>query len=58
VAAPVHDVAPSLKVYTVRAGDTLYAIARKYRLTVDALTSLNKLTAGAAIHPGLRLRLP
>jgi len=58
VAAPMREAVPSLRVYTVRAGDTLYAIALKYRTTVDALTSLNQLAASAAIHPGLRLRLP
>ena len=30
--------------YTVKAGDTLYAIARKYNTTVDAIKSLNNLT--------------
>ena len=58
VAAPVREAAPSLRVYTVRAGDTLYAIALKYRTTVDAITSLNKLAAQAVLQPGLRLRLP
>ena len=58
VAAPMREAVPSLRVYTVRAGDTLYAIALKYRTTVDALTSLNQLATSAAIHPGLRLRLP
>jgi LysM repeat protein len=48
----------SVKLYTVRAGDTLYNIAQRYRTTVDTLTSLNKLTAKAVLHPGLRLQLP
>jgi len=58
VAAPVRESGPAARVYTVRAGDTLYAIALKYRTTVDALTRLNPLAASAAIQPGLRLRLP
>ena len=48
----------SLKVYTVRTGDTLYAIAQKYRTGVDTLRSLNNLTASAILHPGVTLRLP
>jgi membrane-bound lytic murein transglycosylase D len=44
--------------YTVRAGDTLYAIALKHRTSVDALLEVNRLTAAAVLHPGLKLRLP
>ncbi len=43
--------------YTVRAGDTLYAIALRFDIALDALRSLNRLSASALIHPGLRLRL-
>jgi membrane-bound lytic murein transglycosylase D len=56
-AAPAPAVrAQSASTYVVRAGDTLYGIARKFDTAVDELMSLNKLT-NAAIHPGLRLRL-
>jgi peptidoglycan lytic transglycosylase D len=44
--------------YIVRAGDTLYAIARRFDTAVDTLLALNKLAANGAIHPGLKLRLP
>ena len=44
--------------YTVRAGDTLYGIARRFEAQLDDLLSLNKLTPKATIQPGLRLRLP
>ncbi len=44
--------------YIVRAGDTLYAIARRFDIAVDTLLALNKLAANGAIHPGLKLRLP
>jgi membrane-bound lytic murein transglycosylase D len=41
--------------YTVRNGDTLYAIARKFQTSVDALLALNRLKANAVLRPGLRL---
>ncbi len=57
-AAPIRDSAPSLKLHTVRAGDTLYAIAQRYRTTVDTLLDVNKLSAKATLQPGLKLKLP
>ena len=50
--------ASAARTYVVRAGDTLYGIAKRFNTAVDTLLSLNKLSAKAAIHPGLRLRLP
>ena len=44
--------------YVVRAGDTLYSIAKRFNTAVDTLLALNKLSAKSAIHPGLKLRLP
>jgi membrane-bound lytic murein transglycosylase D len=43
--------------YVVRAGDTLYGIARKFNTAVETLLSLNKLSPSAVIQPGLRLRV-
>jgi membrane-bound lytic murein transglycosylase D len=58
LAAPVRETtAPTMKIYTVRSGDTLYGIALRFRTTVDALATVNALV-GSAIHPGLKLRLP
>jgi membrane-bound lytic murein transglycosylase D len=57
-ASDVVRTAPVLRLYTVRAGDTLYGIARKFGTAVDALLAVNKLNADAVLHPGLRLRLP
>jgi membrane-bound lytic murein transglycosylase D len=54
--APAETAAPAL--YTVRAGDTLYGIAQRYRTAVDALMSLNGLSAASILQPGLKLRLP
>jgi membrane-bound lytic murein transglycosylase D len=46
------------RVYTVRAGDTLFGIAKRFNTAVDTLRALNKLGAAGTIHPGLKLRLP
>jgi membrane-bound lytic murein transglycosylase D len=46
------------KTYVVRAGDTLYSIARRYNTAVDTLLALNKLSSHSILHPGLHLRLP
>ena len=56
--APAPQASTSLKLYTVRSGDTLYNIAQRYRTTVDILLGINKLASAAVIHPGLKLRLP
>lgn len=44
----------SLQHHTVRPGDTLFAIAQAYGLTVEALKALNRLQSDI-IRPGLRL---
>jgi len=43
------------KIHTVRRGDTLYGIARKYGLTVQELTELNGIPLNKAIYPGEKL---
>ena len=48
---------PSYTKYTVRAGDTLWAIARTYGTTVDAIQKLNGLT-GDVINIGQVLKIP
>ena len=47
----------SVKTHAVSSGDTLYSIARHYGLTIQQLSSLNKLSAGAVIHPGQKLKV-
>ncbi|WP_166316943.1 LysM peptidoglycan-binding domain-containing protein [Microbacterium excoecariae] len=44
--------------YTVRAGDTLWAIAQEQGVSVAALTSANALGRSAVIFPGQRLDVP
>ena len=42
-------------VHTVRSGDTLWKIARSYRVTVGELCELNDLSVGSPLLPGMRL---
>ncbi len=43
------------RIHTVKRGETLYKIGRKYGLTVEKIRHLNKLADGAVIHPGQKL---
>ncbi|MFS0864633.1 LysM peptidoglycan-binding domain-containing protein [Fredinandcohnia sp. 179-A 10B2 NHS] len=47
----------SLSTYTVTAGDSLYAIAKRYNTTVDSLMTLNNLSSDV-IQANQTLRLP
>jgi len=53
--ATVAKKSPKKRYYTVRAGDTLYNIGRKYGVTVKKIRALNKLSDRAVIHPGQKL---
>ena len=44
-------------VYRVQRGDTLYSIARRHQVSVDALRRWNGLGNSSTIHPGARLRI-
>ena len=44
--------------YTVRSGDTLFAIAARLGTTVEALRAANDLGRGSSIMPGRKLKLP
>jgi membrane-bound lytic murein transglycosylase D len=54
----VASAASAVRTYTVKSGDTLYAIAQRFDTAVDTLLKLNRLTAKSVIQPGLTLRLP
>jgi membrane-bound lytic murein transglycosylase D len=43
--------------YTVRAGDTLFRIARKYGVTTAQLSAWNNLKDRSTLHAGMRLRI-
>lgn len=44
-------------VYTVKSGDTLYLIARRYNTTIESIQALNNLT-GTALRVGQTLTIP
>ena len=48
---------PTVRTHTVRRGETLYALAKRYQTSVDALRRLNNLK-GNALPLGKRLRVP
>ncbi len=53
-----HAAAPDKEKYhTVRPGESLYIIARKYGLTTDQLCKLNDLSPKKPIQPGQKLRV-
>lgn len=49
---------PSATTYEVRPGDTLYAIARRFGVTVDTLVAANGLADPSLINVGQVLRIP
>jgi len=44
-------------VYVVKAGDTLYGIAKAYKMKLDELLDINHLTLATVIHPGDKLEV-
>lgn len=55
--APEKQVKPADKSHTVKQGETLSAIARRYDVTVQALRSANKLKTDD-LNPGQKIRIP
>jgi LysM repeat protein len=53
-----QPVTPALLVHVVSQGDTLFAIARRYGVTVDDLRRANNLGSSDVIVPGQRLVVP
>lgn len=51
------DKPQSPRYYTVRPGDTLYEIAKRYSLSVNDIVSLNQLAYPNIIYPGQILML-
>ncbi|WP_155849973.1 lytic transglycosylase, partial [Arthrobacter sp. H41] len=55
--APAPAPAPA-GTYTIKAGDTLSAIAARSNVSLSALLTTNGISAATVIHPGKTLRLP
>jgi len=49
---------PADRFYTVRKGDRLFRIARRFQVSLRALTQANQITEHSIIRPGQRLRIP
>ena len=56
-ASPVVKKETPVKIHTVKRGDTLYRISRRYSLTVEQLRQYNNLEQNAAIYPGQKLKI-
>lgn len=54
---PATKPASSAKYHTVKQGDTLYAIAKKYHTTVDKICRLNKIKETTILQIGRKLRV-
>lgn len=44
--------------YVVQRGDSLWSIARKHQVSLDALLAANNMSKNAVIHPGASIRIP
>jgi murein DD-endopeptidase MepM/ murein hydrolase activator NlpD len=55
---PAPPVTLELKSYTVRAGDSLAAIAKRFGLRVDTVISVNGISSSQSVRTGTQLRIP
>jgi LysM repeat protein len=56
-ARPERTVKPQ-RVYTVKSGDTLIKIARRFKVSVDAITCVNRIRNPNNVAVGRRLNIP
>ena len=55
---PVPGPCPGGTIYTIRAGDTLYSLARRYNTTVDAIQKANPGLDPRSLQVGRRICIP
>ena len=57
--APTKHNKPKTTYYTVKSGDTLWEISRKYNgVTVDQIKRANNLGTGKGLMVGIKLKIP
>lgn len=56
--APSNPKKPTPRTHTVKAGESLWSIAQKYGVSVNALRKANGLSSRSSIHPGQKLVIP
>ncbi len=49
---------PSIVIYFVKSGDTLWDIAKRYSTTVEKIASANDISENELIHHGMRILIP
>jgi LysM repeat protein len=57
VPAPALKNETKAKIHTVKQGETLYRISRRYNLSVEQLRQFNQLDQQASIYPGQKLKV-
>ena len=57
VPAPELKKETKVKIHTVKQGETLYRISRRYNLSVEQLRQYNQLDQKASIYPGQKLKV-
>lgn len=55
---PPIPVSVTIRSYTIRSGDTVEKIARRFGLRQDTIIAANNLQSASAIRPGVALRIP
>lgn len=57
-ASPTPTPTPTQRTYTIRSGDTLISIARRFGVTVSSIQELNNITNANSIRVGQVLKIP
>lgn len=52
------ELARKYRTHTVRSGDTLWSLARRYRVTADSILTMNKISQAHRLSPGDDLKVP
>jgi LysM repeat protein len=56
--SPTPSPTPTQRTYTVKSGDTLISIARRFGVTTSAISQLNNITNANSIRVGQVLKIP